>query len=227
MYLSENKKEAKEWFNALGRSTPFGGTKFGLIRSISTSGEKVNAKFSLKAYSDTEKKQHVADAKVLPQVSELGKFRYQLKSAPELEQEIRELKRERAALENRNRVLTERVEKWKGELKRTETPRLHAYRTTKQLKSTGRSAKIGTKDGDRMTGGIVEIDLHGKNEYQARVTIDAALRRARAGTYRLRIIHGYHNGTALRDMVRKEYPGRVLRVVPLDQGRTDLVLREF
>lgn len=73
----------------------------------------------------------------------------------------------------------------------------------------------------------MEIDLHGKNEYQARVTIDAALRRARAGTYRLRIIHGYHNGTALRDMVRREYTGRVLRVVPLDQGRTDLVLREF
>ena len=65
-----------------------------------------------------------------------------------------------------------------------------------------------------MTGGIVEIDLHGKNAYQARVTIDAALRRARAGTYRLRIIHGYQGGT-------------VLRVVPLDQGRTDLVLREF
>lgn len=78
-----------------------------------------------------------------------------------------------------------------------------------------------------MTGGIVEIDLHGKNEYQARVSIDAALRRARTGTYRLRIIHGYHNGTVLRDMVRREYAGRVLRVVPLDQGRTDLVLREF
>ena len=51
-----------------------------------------------------------------------------------------------------------------------------------------------------MTGGIVEIDLHGKNAYQARVTIDAALRRARAGTYRLRIIHGYQGGTVLRDM---------------------------
>ena len=74
-----------------------------------------------------------------------------------------------------------------------------------------------------MTGGIVEIDLHGKNAYQARVTIDAALRRARAGTYRLRIIHGYQGGTVLRDMVRQEYAGRVLRVVPLDQGRTDLV----
>lgn len=78
-----------------------------------------------------------------------------------------------------------------------------------------------------MFGGIVEIDLHGKNVYQARLTIDAALRRARNGTYRLRIIHGYQGGTALRDMVRQEYAGRVARVVILDQGRTDLVLREF
>ena len=67
-------------------------------------------------------------------------------------------------------------------------------------------------------GGIVEIDLHGKNSYQAKVTIDAALRRAKAGTYRLRIVHGYNSGTALRDMVRQEYAGRVLRVVALDQG---------
>ena len=78
-----------------------------------------------------------------------------------------------------------------------------------------------------MLGGIVEIDLHGKNVYQARLTIDAALRRARNGTYRLRIIHGYQGGTALLDMVRQEYAGRVARVVILDQGRTDLVLREF
>ena len=78
-----------------------------------------------------------------------------------------------------------------------------------------------------MLGGIVEIDLHGNNVYQARLTIDAALRRARNGTYRLRIIHGYQGGTALRDMVRQEYAGRVARVVILDQGRTDLVLREF
>ncbi len=76
-------------------------------------------------------------------------------------------------------------------------------------------------------GGVIEIDLHGKNEYQAKITIDAALRRAKAGTYRLRIVHGYNGGTALRDMVRREYAGRVLRVIPLDQGRTDLVLREF
>lgn len=75
--------------------------------------------------------------------------------------------------------------------------------------------------------GILELDLHGKNEYQAKVAIDAALRRAKAGTYRLRLIHGYHGGTALRDMIRRDYASKCLRVLPLDNGRTDLVLREF
>ncbi|MBQ9837033.1 MAG: Smr/MutS family protein [Oscillospiraceae bacterium] len=75
--------------------------------------------------------------------------------------------------------------------------------------------------------GILELDLHGKNEYQAKVAIDAALRRAKAGTYRLRLIHGYHGGTALRDMIRRDYATKCLRVLPLDNGRTDLVLREF
>ena len=42
LYLGENKKETNTWFNALGRSTPFGGTRYGLIRSISQSGGKVN-----------------------------------------------------------------------------------------------------------------------------------------------------------------------------------------
>ena len=52
---------------------------------------------------------------------------------------------------------------------------------------------------------IVKIDLHGKNAYQARVALEAALRRARGGTYRIRCIHGCHGGTALRDMIRTEY----------------------
>lgn len=66
-----------------------------------------------------------------------------------------------------------------------------------------------------------------KNAYQARVAIDAALRRAGGGVYRLRLIHGYHGGTALRDLCR-EYAGhpRVLRLVA-SPGSTDLVLREL
>ena len=66
-------------------------------------------------------------------------------------------------------------------------------------------------------GGVVELELHGKNTY-----------RAKTGTYRLRLIHGYHGGTALRDMIRREYAGRVLRLeTGVDPGVTDLVLREF
>ncbi len=74
---------------------------------------------------------------------------------------------------------------------------------------------------------IIELDLHGKNAYQARVALDAALRR-RGGAYRIRVIHGENRGTALRDTVREEYaaaPG-VLRL-EYGPGYTDLVLREL
>lgn len=74
--------------------------------------------------------------------------------------------------------------------------------------------------------GIVTIDLHGKNEYQARVAIDAALRRSR-GVYRIRCIHGYHGGTVLRDMLRRDYAGKVLRLQAVNEGTTDLIIREF
>lgn len=74
--------------------------------------------------------------------------------------------------------------------------------------------------------GIVTVDLHGKNEYQARIAIDAALRRSR-GVYRIRCIHGYHGGTVLRDLLRREYAGKVLRLQTVNEGTTDLVLREF
>lgn len=77
---------------------------------------------------------------------------------------------------------------------------------------------------------ILEIDLHGKNRYQAGVAIDAALRRAGAGTYRIRVIHGCNSGTALRDFVRENYAHhpRVLRIVGgANPGITELVLREY
>lgn len=81
-----------------------------------------------------------------------------------------------------------------------------------------------------MRAGIVELDLHGKNLYQAKVSVDAALRRAGAGTYRIRCIHGHHGGTALRDMIRRDYARHpaVRRIeTGVGPGVTDLVLREF
>lgn len=77
---------------------------------------------------------------------------------------------------------------------------------------------------------IMELDLHGCTVYQARVAIDAALRQAKGGVYRLRIIHGYRGGTALQQYIRQTYRNhpKVLRLeLGLNPGQTDLVLREF
>lgn len=78
-----------------------------------------------------------------------------------------------------------------------------------------------------MNPGVIELDLHGKNQYQARIAIDAALRRS-AGAYRLRLIHGHNCGTALRDMIWEEYARcpKVLRLEAAGQSATELVLRE-
>lgn len=81
-----------------------------------------------------------------------------------------------------------------------------------------------------MTGGIDRLDVHGMTRCQMCLAVDARLRRASSGTYRIRVIHGCHGGTALRDELRRRYAShpKVLRLeVGLDPGITDLVLREF
>ena len=48
LYLSENKKETKSWFQSLGtQKLPLGGNRFGFIRSISQSPGSVNRQFSV------------------------------------------------------------------------------------------------------------------------------------------------------------------------------------
>ncbi|MEE0777154.1 MAG: Smr/MutS family protein [Bacillota bacterium] len=78
-----------------------------------------------------------------------------------------------------------------------------------------------------MATGIEKLDVHGMNCYQAKVSIDSRLRRTKA--YRIRVIHGYHQGTEIRDMVRQEYQNhpRVLRMDTFCSGETDLILREI
>lgn len=81
-----------------------------------------------------------------------------------------------------------------------------------------------------MEPGIIRADLHGKNTYQAQVTVDALLRRAGRGTYRILLIHGCHGGTALRDFLWAAYGShpRVKRLqLSPDGGTTELVLREY
>lgn len=81
-----------------------------------------------------------------------------------------------------------------------------------------------------MQGGTIRLDLHGMNCTQAQAAIDAALRRAGGSVYRLEVVHGYHSGTQLRDMIRRVYARhpRVKRLeIGLNQGATELVLREY
>lgn len=80
-----------------------------------------------------------------------------------------------------------------------------------------------------MYSGTERIDMHGKNKYQAKIALDSALRKARKGVYRIRVVHGYNLGTEIRDMVRGEYINhpRVLRLEHLSDGETVLVLREL
>lgn len=75
---------------------------------------------------------------------------------------------------------------------------------------------------------VITIDLHGRNVHQSRVAIEAALRRSR-GVYRIEVIHGSNMGCTLREFVRSEYASdpRVLRLIPVNDGCTALVLREL
>mgnify|MGYP000954393743 FL=1 len=76
----------------------------------------------------------------------------------------------------------------------------------------------------------MELDLHGKNLFQARIAVMSALARARTSDYRLTIIHGHRQGSAIRSMILEEFARhpRVIRIEPsLNPGQTIFVLREY
>lgn len=78
--------------------------------------------------------------------------------------------------------------------------------------------------------GILELDIHGKTKYQAKICIDSELKKAKGNLYRIRVIHGYHCGTELKEMVYTIYSNHpnVIRVEKgINQGITDLVIREL
>lgn len=83
-----------------------------------------------------------------------------------------------------------------------------------------------------MNSPIIELDLHNMNCAQAQAEIDRVLVSAGSGVYRIRLIHGFHGGTAIKKTIQEEYAyyghNKVKRVVPgTNQGITELVLREY
>ena len=83
---------------------------------------------------------------------------------------------------------------------------------------------------DTPQSGILEVDVHGMTKIQARAVITKKLTSVPSAVYRLRVIHGYHGGTELRTMVRREF-GRHPKVkrieIGLNPGETDLIIREL
>ena len=77
---------------------------------------------------------------------------------------------------------------------------------------------------------IIEIDIHGMNKVQAKTYIDGVLKKAGKNVFRIEIIHGFHGGSSLRDMVRSTYKNNpeVKRIeLGLNNGATTLILREL
>ncbi len=81
-----------------------------------------------------------------------------------------------------------------------------------------------------MSEPIVKVDLHGMTREEAMKAIDKAIAASGPATYQLQLIHGYHRGTNLRDMIHDwyRYETKVKRIIPGDNpGVTVLVLKEL
>jgi len=86
--------------------------------------------------------------------------------------------------------------------------------------------------GEEMNAGIIELDLHGLNIQEAKKKIDSELKRTGSSVYRIRLIHGYHGGSGIKNMIWEEYDyGRHEKVLRIEggwnQGITELILREL
>ena len=80
--------------------------------------------------------------------------------------------------------------------------------------------------------GIIEVDIHGMTANEAKKFIDNVLNKVDRSVYRIRVIHGYHGGTSLKNMLTDEYGFERSKKVKKIQGGnnpgiTELVLREF
>lgn len=79
---------------------------------------------------------------------------------------------------------------------------------------------------------IIEMDVHGLLADQAIQRIEAAVKKANASTYRIRVIHGYHRGNSIQRAIYRELGHglcpKILRITGGDNpGITELILREY
>lgn len=74
---------------------------------------------------------------------------------------------------------------------------------------------------------IITVDLHHMREWEAIQYLNNIIQLAPTKTREIVVIHGYHNGNRLLNMVRKEYrnPRVYKKFLSLNQGVTSLILK--
>ena len=71
-----------------------------------------------------------------------------------------------------------------------------------------------------------ELDLHGLSSQTAKSRLDEMIRKLPRDVRELTVIHGYHGGTAIRDMVRRYKNPRVeKKILGLNQGSTVFIIK--
>ena len=74
---------------------------------------------------------------------------------------------------------------------------------------------------------VMTVNLHQMNTAQAKAWLYDKVSAAPKEIREIEVIHGFHGGTALQNMVRKSFrhPRVQSKVIPLNQGSTILILK--
>lgn len=71
----------------------------------------------------------------------------------------------------------------------------------------------------------IQIDLHGHTVKSAEKLLTQKLKNLSADVREVSVLHGFHGGTSLRDMVRRYKNPRIeRRIIGLNQGETIFVI---
>ncbi len=78
-------------------------------------------------------------------------------------------------------------------------------------------------------GFTITADIHGMTTMEAKKELTRLLNTCDKSIKEIDVLHGYHGGTALLNLVRKElrHPRLVKRVLTLNQGMTTLVIKPW
>ena len=81
---------------------------------------------------------------------------------------------------------------------------------------------------ERKYGWTIEADIHGMRVLEAKRELETLIGRADKSIREIVVIHGYHGGSALKNMVRSELRHHRIqqKILSLNQRETTLLLKK-